>query len=110
MVHAAMASVSRWLVQQPMHILLVAMCIAALFAALQATRLSEMPRSNVFWIPALAWAAYAGWEWLVMWRSPEADLRVDLLLIWPVLCLLMLWSVVRAARGAWLSSRAAKRA
>jgi hypothetical protein len=32
------------------------------------------------------------------WRSPEADIRVDLLVIWPLLALLTAWFTVRAVR------------
>jgi hypothetical protein len=45
---------------------------------------------------ALGWLVYAGWEWLVLARSPEANIRVDLLVIWPFLAVLSLWAVYRA--------------
>jgi hypothetical protein len=92
---------SRWLVQQPAHILLIAMVILALWAAGRATVLRTVPKSNVLWVPAVLWLAYAGWEWLVLAKSPEANIRVDLLLIWPVIALATLWAFVRAARGSW---------
>ena len=77
----------RWLIQQPAHIATVAALHLALWAACQATALSRIPRANVFWVPALLWLAFAAWEWLVLVKSPEADIRVDLLLILPVLAL-----------------------
>jgi CDP-diglyceride synthetase len=43
-------------------------------------------------------AVFAAWEWLVMTRTPDANIRVDLLLIWPALLLLTLWSVWQALR------------
>jgi hypothetical protein len=92
---------SRWLVQQPAHILLIAMVILALWAAGRATVLRTVPKSNVLWVPAVLWLAYAVWEWLVLAKSPEANIRVDLLLIWPVIALATLWAFVRAARGWW---------
>lgn len=92
---------SLWLVQQPAHILLIAMVILALWAAGRATVLRSVPKSNVLWVPAVLWLAYAGWEWLVLTKSPEANIRVDLLLIWPVIALGTLWAFVRAARGWW---------
>ena len=92
---------SLWLVQQPAHILLIAMVILALWAAGRATVLRSVPKSNVLWVPAVLWLAYAGWEWLVLAKSPEANIRVDLLLIWPVIALATLWAFVRAARGWW---------
>ena len=46
----------------------------------------------------IAWGLYAGWEWLVQARTPEADIRVDLLVIWPVLGILSLWGLYRLFR------------
>ena len=92
---------SRWLVQQPAHILLIAVVSLALWAACRATLLRTVPKSNVLWMPAAMWLAYAGWEWLVVVKSPEANIRFDLLVIWPVIALATLWAFVRAARGWW---------
>ena len=47
---------------------------------------------------ALAWGLYAAWEWLVQVRTPEANIRVDLLVIWPALALLSAWALFRALR------------
>ena len=91
---------ARWLVQQPLHILLMAGVNLALWAILGATALRSVPRSNVLWL------AYAAWEWLVLAKTPEANIRVDLLLIWPLIGLVTLWAVVRAARGWWSATRA----
>jgi hypothetical protein len=49
-------------------------------------------------VPTAAWVLYAVWEWLVVWRTPEANIRVDLLLIWPVLLILSIWFTIRALR------------
>jgi hypothetical protein len=49
-------------------------------------------------IAAAAWALYAAWEWLVLVRTPEANIRVDLLLIWPIVALLSIWALYRAWR------------
>jgi len=54
------------------------------------------PRSLL--IAAAAWGLYAAWEWLVQFRTPEADIRVDLLVIWPVLAIISMWAVFRAYR------------
>ncbi|MFO1315373.1 MAG: hypothetical protein U1F58_07190 [Burkholderiales bacterium] len=92
-------SLARWFVAQPAHILLVAAALGALWALGRATVLRGNPRANVWWVPAVLWLAYAGWEWLVVTRTPEANIRVDLLLIWPLLGLAMIWAAWRAARG-----------
>jgi hypothetical protein len=49
-------------------------------------------------IAAVLWLLYAAWEGLVLWRSPEADIRVDLLLIWPVLAIASAWGLYRLVR------------
>lgn len=42
--------------------------------------------------------AYAAWEWLVQIQTPEANIRADLLLIWPVLAVTSGWALFRAFR------------
>ena len=96
---------SRWLVLQPAHILLIAAVILALWGVCRATVLRTAPKSNLLWVPAVGWLAYAGWEWLVLAKSPEANIRVDLLLIWPVIGIVTLWAIFRAAKGWWSVGR-----
>jgi len=96
---------SRWLVQQPAHILLVAAANLALWAVLRITVLRVRSKGRAILVAAGLWLLYAIWEWLVLVRSPEADIRVDLLLILPVLGLATLWAYVRSARDWWASSR-----
>jgi hypothetical protein len=47
---------------------------------------------------AVAWAVYAAWEWLVLVRTPDANIRIDLMVIWPVLLLISIWFSARALR------------
>jgi len=100
--------VSRWLVQQPLHLLLIAAAILGLWAVGRATVLRTLPKANVLWVPALLWLAFAAWEWLLLAKSPEANIRVDLLLIVPVIGFVTLWAFVRAARGWWSVSRSGR--
>ena len=54
-------------------------------------------------ITALCWLLYAGYESLMKARvlcSGECNIRVDLLLIYPVLTILTLWSLVATLRAA----------
>ncbi len=67
----------------------------------RATVLRHAPKANVLGIPGVLWIAYAAWEWLVLKKTPEADIRVDLLLLWPLLSIVTLWALLRAARGWW---------
>jgi hypothetical protein len=46
-------------------------------------------------LPATAWLVAAIWEEIMVVFSPEADIRVDLFLILPLLLLLSLWGIVR---------------
>jgi hypothetical protein len=85
-------------VAKPLNILAVA---AAFLAGHLAVRLSA-PRgarqSGPLLVAAVAWGLYAAWEWLVQWRTPEADIRVDLLVIWPILAILSAWALFRTLR------------
>jgi hypothetical protein len=90
---------AHWLVGQPLHVLAVALVHFGLWAAMGYTR-----RGNVLWVPALLWLMYAPWEGLVEAVTPEANIRVDLLLIWPLLAIATLWAVVRLA-VAWRAGR-----
>ena len=103
---AAMLDViARGLVAQPLHVFVMALLHFGLWATIAATALRESPKGNVLWVPALLWLAYAGWEWLVQTVSPEANIRVDLLLIWPVIAMVTVWAVVRT----WIFWRSARR-
>ena len=62
-------------VQEPLHIAAVALGLAALSAVGRATVLRDMPKGNVLWVPALLWFGYAAWEWLVLVKTPEADIH-----------------------------------
>ncbi len=51
-------------------------------------------------IAAGAWLAYAAWEGAVVAVTPAANIRIDLLLIWPAVGLVSLWALYRAATAA----------
>ena len=85
-------------VQKPLHILAVAAAFAVVYLILRFTGLGEGRQPAALLVPTTAWALYAAWEWLVVWRTPEANIRVDLMLIWPVLLILSIWFTIRAWR------------
>lgn len=60
--------------------------VAGLFfgAYLLAHRSSRRGRSGWLLLPAVVWALWALWELNIVLFSPEADIRVDLLLIVPL--------------------------
>jgi hypothetical protein len=85
-------------VGRPLPILAVA---AAFLAGRLVLRLTSLGAGrNLRWllVAAIAWALYAAWEWLVLVRTPEANIRVDLMVIWPVLALLSAWALLRLLR------------
>jgi hypothetical protein len=49
-------------------------------------------------VVAAACAVYAAWEWLVVTRTADANIRVDLLVIWPTISIISVWFGVRAFR------------
>jgi hypothetical protein len=49
-------------------------------------------------LAAAAWGLYAAWEWLVRSQSPDANIRVDLLVIWPAPAILSAWAIARVFR------------
>lgn len=86
-------------VQKPLNILIVAGMFVAAYLALRLTSFGDGKHASALLIPIIGWMLYAAWEWLVMVRTPEANIRVDLMLIWPVLLVLSAWSVIRAFKA-----------
>ena len=93
-----MEALASLFVGKPLSILGVAAVFLAghLFLRLSALGAGRHPRPLL--VAAAAWGIYAAWEWLVRVRSPEANIRVDLLLVWPVLMIFSIVAVVKALR------------
>lgn len=85
-------------VHRPLNILIVAAVFVAGYLALRLTSFGDGKHASALLIPIIGWMLYAAWEWLVMVRTPEANIRFDLLLIWPVLVGLSAWAIFRALR------------
>ena len=85
-------------VGKPVNILAVAAVFLAGHIVLRAAGKAGGHLHRPTLMAAIAWLLYAGWEWLVQSRTPDANIRVDLLLIWPVLALLSAWAIIRAFR------------
>jgi hypothetical protein len=86
------------LVGKPLNILAIAVvCLAIHFLnRLNVIRSGRHPRALL--VVAAAWAVYAAWEWLVVTRTPDANIRVDLLVIWPTILIISIWFGIRAFR------------
>ena len=85
-------------VNQPLHVLLVACVYLVVWIALRLAGVPAGRRPSALLVPAVFCFLYAGWEWLVTTRTPEANIRMDLLIIWPALFILTVWAVVRVFR------------
>lgn len=97
-----MEILSRVFVQQPLHILLVAVVCLLAWGLARRGPGERSRHGNSLRVTAIAWLCYAVWERLVVTITPEANIRVDLLIIWPMLTNLTLWSVVRTGRS-WVA-------
>jgi len=74
------------------------LAVAVVYLALRfmALGIALHPRSLL--IASTAWGLYAAWEWLIIVWTPEADIRVDLLVIWPAPAIISAWALFRAFR------------
>jgi hypothetical protein len=86
------------LVGKPLNSVAVAAVFLAAYFARRSTIVGGHRHSRWPLAAAVAWAVYAAWEWLILVRTPEANIRVDLLLIYPALVLLSAWAIYRALR------------
>ncbi|WP_094555658.1 hypothetical protein [Synechococcus sp. 1G10] len=75
-------------------LLILAVALLWVLAALAFSRSRQSLFANT-----LAWLAFACWESLVQAITPEANIRVDLLLIGPLLIALGLWALVAMLRS-----------
>lgn len=83
-------------VGKPQNILAVAAIFFLLFVLLRASSPGSTQRHRPALIAAIAWTLYAIWEWLVSVKTPEANIRVDLLALWPVLGIISVWAIYSA--------------
>ena len=95
-----METLSTLLVGRPFIILAVAVLFFAAFFLLGRSAFGVARQPRALLVPAVFWTFYAAWEWLVMIKTPEANIRVDLLVIWPVLLIVSIWFAIRAFRRA----------
>ena len=93
-----MTQLSSLVVQNPLNVGLVAAVFLAGFLILRFTGAGAGRHPTSLLVPTVGWLLYAAWEWFVAVKSPEANIRVDLLLIWPVLLILSIWFAVKALR------------
>ena len=85
-------------VGKPLNIFAMALVFVAAHLLLSWSTLGTGRHPRWLLLAAAAWALYSAWEWLVKVRTPEANIRVDLLLLWPVLLIVSIVAVVKAFR------------
>jgi len=85
-------------VGKPLNILALAAIFLAGYLALRFTAIGIARHPRALLIVSFAWGLYAAWEWQVQIKTPEANIRVDLLVIWPVLAIISAWAMFRAFR------------
>lgn len=90
--------VAGWLVGKPLNILLVSGLFMALHLLIRSSSHGGERRQIPTLAAALAWGAYAAWEWLVQVWTPEANIRIDLLGIWLLLAILSGWALVASRK------------
>lgn len=81
-----------------MHVLLVASVYLLLWLMFRYLRGNVIHHPNAILVPAAFALIYAGWEWLVTVKTPEANIRVDLMLIWPLLAILTFGALYKTFR------------
>lgn len=93
-----MQTIASLFVQKPLNILAVAMVFAIGYFILRFSAIGDGKHPTALLVPTATWALFAVWEWLIVLRTPEANIRVDLLLILPVLLVVSVWFSIRAFR------------
>lgn len=84
--------IARLWVGHPFHIALVSIAFFALYAWLD-----RRPRGLL--VAAVGWALAALWEGIVLATSPGANIRVDLLVLWPALAIPTALALVTLVRS-----------
>jgi hypothetical protein len=91
-------AVAALFVAKPLNILAIAIAFLAGYAVPRFTALGVNRHPGPLFVASSAWGLYAAWEWLVQVKTPEADIRVDLVVIWPLLAVLSAWALFRLLR------------
>ena len=85
-------------VGKPLNILVVAALFISLYVILHSKVTDGDSGHKQLLKTSAAWGLYATWEWLIKIRTPEANIRVDLMIIWPLLAIFSVWAILRAFR------------
>ena len=86
-------------VGKPQNIALVSILFLVIFVISYYQNKKIVSHSRSLLTIAFIWGAYAIWEWIVNIQTPEANIRVDLLVIWPLLSIVTFWNLYRFFRS-----------
>lgn len=86
-------------VGKPQNILIVSVVLFLVHLALRFKAKQKIHHSYALTIASLSWALYAAWEWLILVKTPEANIRVDLLVIRPILTILLAWALWKTIKS-----------
>ncbi|WP_066964198.1 hypothetical protein [Microbulbifer sp. Q7] len=82
-------------VGKPQNILAVAAVFFLIYVTLRVSWPGAGGGHRSLLIASFAWGLYAIWELLVLAITPEANIRADLLVLWPVLGVISAWAVYK---------------
>jgi len=83
-------------VGKPLNILVVATLFLSGYLVSRLKMSKSGRHHNALLLAAIAWVLFSVWEFLVQIQTPEANIRVDLLVIWPGLAILSAWAIYRS--------------
>jgi hypothetical protein len=87
------------LVGKPENVLIVSIAFLVAYLVPRFAAAVNRRRFRPLLYASIAWGVYAAWEWLVQAKTPEANIRVDLLFIWPIVAILSAWTLYRVLRS-----------
>lgn len=85
-------------IAKPLNIFAVTIFFVVGYVALRLTEFGIQRNHRLMLIASCAWGLYAAWEWLVQFKTLDANIHVDLLVIWPILLTLSIWILCGAFR------------
>ncbi len=86
------------LITNPALLLIIGLLFFAAYLLLRSRAGSNLRPRALLW-PGLAWTLWAAWEFAMTRFSPEANIRIDLFVIIPLVLLVSIFGSVQFFRG-----------
>ena len=86
------------LVTNPIMLFVIGLFFFVMYALLRSRSAGDLNPRALLW-PGLAWTLWAVWEFGIARFSPEANIRVDLFLIIPIVLIVSIVGIVRLFRS-----------